>query len=144
MLGACSCMSALPLPLASPMAQALTRVKKNSAYFRVNYLLVMLGTCAATFALHPTALIVLGVLLAGWVWCLFVKTAPIVIGGRSLSDRETLIGMSAISFITIFFLTRYVFCVRMGMRVKGMGRRNRGAWVHGRMVAPLHISQYSS
>lgn len=86
--------------------QALTRIKKNSSYFRVNYLLVMLGTCAATFAMHPTALVVLGLILAGWVWALFVRTAPIVIGGRQLSDRETLIGLSAISFITIFFLTR--------------------------------------
>ena len=120
------------------MAQALTRVKKNSAYFRVNYLLVMLGTCAATFALHPTALIVLGVLLAGWVWCLFVKTAPIVIGGRTLSDRETLIGMSAISFITIFFLTRYVFCVRMGI-AHGDGGGGMGVEIeaHGRMVGPF-------
>ena len=87
--------------------QALTRIKKNSAYFRVNYLLVMLATCAATFALHPTALIVLGLVLAGWIWALFIRTTPIVISGRTLSDRETMLGLSAISFITIFFLTRY-------------------------------------
>ena len=55
------------------MLQALTRIKKNSSYFRVNYLLVMLGTCALTFALHPTALIVLGLVLAGWVWALFIR-----------------------------------------------------------------------
>ena len=66
----------------------------------------MLGTCAATFALHPTALIVLGLLMAGWIWAMFIRTSPIVINGRALSDREMLIGLSGISFVTIFFLTR--------------------------------------
>ncbi len=37
---------------------------------------------------------------------MFIKSSPLVIGGRTLSDRETLIGISAISFFTIFFLTR--------------------------------------
>jgi hypothetical protein len=89
----------------SSFGEALTRVKKNSAYFRVNYLVVMLTTTLATFLFHPTALIILGLLIAGWVWVLFIKSAPLVIGGRTLSDRETLIAMSGISFITIFFLT---------------------------------------
>ncbi|GAX75239.1 hypothetical protein CEUSTIGMA_g2684.t1 [Chlamydomonas eustigma] len=65
----------------------------------------MLTTTLATFLLHPTALIILGLLIAGWIWVLFIKSAPLVIGGRTLSDRETLIAMSGISFITIFFLT---------------------------------------
>ncbi|GAX75235.1 hypothetical protein CEUSTIGMA_g2680.t1 [Chlamydomonas eustigma] len=89
----------------SSFGEALTRVKKNSAYFRVNYLIVMLTTTLATFLLHPTALIILGLLIAGWIWVIFIKSAPLVIGGRTLSDRETLIAMSGISFITIFFLT---------------------------------------
>ncbi len=47
--------------------QALTRIKKNAAYFRVNYLIVMVATTLATFVLNPTALMILAILAAAWV-----------------------------------------------------------------------------
>ncbi|KAG1669309.1 hypothetical protein FOA52_014870 [Chlamydomonas sp. UWO 241] len=87
------------------MGDALTRVKKNLAYFRINYFVVLLATCAVTFVMNPSSLFVLGLLLAGWIYVLFLRTSPLEIGGRTLSEREKLIGMSAVSFITIFFLT---------------------------------------
>eukprot|EP00798_Chlamydomonas_sp_ICE-L_P019288 gene19288-25932_t len=87
------------------LAEAAGRIRKNAAYFRINYLLVMLTTCAVTFLMHPSSLIVLSILLGGWVYILFVRTTPLEIGGRTLTEREKLMGMSAISFITIFFLT---------------------------------------
>lgn len=87
------------------LTEALGRIKKNTAYFRVNYLLVVLTTCAVTFVMNPSSLLVLATLLAAWVYLLFVRTQPLVIGGRQLSEREKVLGMAAVSFITIFFLT---------------------------------------
>lgn len=87
------------------MGEALSRIRKNAAYFRVNYLIVMLATTALTFVMNPASLLVLALLSVGWIYIMFLRTAPLEIGGRTLSDREKLLGMSAISFITIFFLT---------------------------------------
>lgn len=87
------------------LAEAAGRIRKNAAYFRINYLIVMLTTCAVTFLMHPSSLFVLGLLLGAWIYILFIRTTPLEIGGRTLNEREKLMGMSAISFITIFFLT---------------------------------------
>ena len=75
------------------------------AYFRVNYLIVMGATCITTFLMNPSSLMVLGILLGVWIYFMVVRQAPVVISGRTLSDREKLMGLSAISFITVFFLT---------------------------------------
>lgn len=87
------------------MGEALSRLKRNATYFRVNYLIIMLATTALTFVMNPMSLLVLAALLGGWIYVMFLRTSPLEIGGRTLSDREKLLGMSAVSFITIFFLT---------------------------------------
>ncbi|EFJ48459.1 hypothetical protein VOLCADRAFT_109754 [Volvox carteri f. nagariensis] len=87
------------------VAEATSRLRKNAAYFKVNYLIVMVLTTAATFIMHPGSLLVLGFIAAAWVYLFMIRTAPLQLGGRTISDREKLIGMSALTFITIFFLT---------------------------------------
>eukprot|EP00195_Chlamydomonas_chlamydogama_P000996 CAMPEP_0202916448 /NCGR_PEP_ID=MMETSP1392-20130828/68587_1 /ASSEMBLY_ACC=CAM_ASM_000868 /TAXON_ID=225041 /ORGANISM="Chlamydomonas chlamydogama, Strain SAG 11-48b" /LENGTH=202 /DNA_ID=CAMNT_0049608877 /DNA_START=129 /DNA_END=737 /DNA_ORIENTATION=+ len=95
--------SALSKP--ANLTEAAGRIRKNAAYFRVNYLIVMITTCVVTFVMHPGSLFILALLLAGWVYVMFIRKEPLVIGGRTLSEREKFLGMSAVSFITIFFLT---------------------------------------
>eukprot|EP00200_Dunaliella_tertiolecta_P000359 CAMPEP_0202362338 /NCGR_PEP_ID=MMETSP1126-20121109/14551_1 /ASSEMBLY_ACC=CAM_ASM_000457 /TAXON_ID=3047 /ORGANISM="Dunaliella tertiolecta, Strain CCMP1320" /LENGTH=218 /DNA_ID=CAMNT_0048956491 /DNA_START=25 /DNA_END=681 /DNA_ORIENTATION=+ len=87
------------------MAEAISRIKKNVAYFRVNYCIAVVATCAASFVLHPSSLLVLAVLLVAWGYLLFVRQSPLVISGRQISEREKMLGMTLISFITVFFLT---------------------------------------
>ena len=58
-------------------------MRKNAAYFRVNYLILMLCVTFITLLLNPTSLIVLGFLTAGWSYLFVVRTAPVVIGGRT-------------------------------------------------------------
>ncbi|GLI67258.1 hypothetical protein VaNZ11_011441 [Volvox africanus] len=89
----------------SNLTEATSRLRKNAAYFKVNYLIIMMLTTAVTFIMHPGSLLILGLVAASWVYFFMIRTAPLQIGGRTISDREKLIGMSALSFITIFFLT---------------------------------------
>ncbi|GIL66956.1 hypothetical protein Vafri_20460 [Volvox africanus] len=89
----------------SNLTEATSRLRKNAAYFKVNYLIIMMLTTAVTFIMHPGSLLILGFVAASWVYLFMIRTAPLQIGGRTISDREKLIGMSALSFITIFFLT---------------------------------------
>lgn len=73
-----------PFPLPHLTAQAISRIKKNAAYFRVNYCVAVVATCAASFILHPSSLFVLAVLLVAWGYLVFVRQSPIVISGRQI------------------------------------------------------------
>lgn len=68
----------------SLLTQAISRIKKNVAYFRVNYCVGVALTCAASFLFHPTSLVVLGLLMLAWGYLLFVKHSPLVISGRQI------------------------------------------------------------
>lgn len=63
--------------------QATGRLKKNAAYFRVNYLAFMLLVTVTCMVLNPTSLIVLGCLALLWTYIFGIRTSPIVIGGRT-------------------------------------------------------------
>ena len=64
--------------------QATARLRKNAAYFRTNYAMVLLGSVAAGFLMHPSSLFVLAALVVGWVYVFAVRTGPLVINGREL------------------------------------------------------------
>lgn len=67
-----------------PPRQAISRIKKNTAYFKVNYSVAVLATCMVTFLMNPSSLLVLGVLVAAWAYFIFVKQGPLVISGRQI------------------------------------------------------------
>lgn len=87
------------------LSEASARLRKNAAYFRVNYLIVLMGTVAMGFVMNPSSLFVLGALLVGWVYVFAVRTGPLVVNGRELSEREKFMAMCGLSFVVIFFLT---------------------------------------
>lgn len=87
------------------LAEATGRLRKNANYFKVNYLVVIVTITAATMALYPTSLIVLGLLALAWLYLFVVRSSPLVIGGRTFNDNEKFIGMAVISGVIIFFLT---------------------------------------
>jgi hypothetical protein len=59
-------------------------MRKNVAYFKVNYGIVGLGTTALVMFLNPWSLIVLAFLALVWAYAYIVRTSPFVIGGREL------------------------------------------------------------
>ena len=65
------------------LLQATGRLKKNAAYFRVNYLTFMLVVTVTCMLLNPTSLLVLGLLAMLWAYFFGVRTSPVVIGGRT-------------------------------------------------------------
>eukprot|EP00878_Enallax_costatus_P005248 GHUV01005515.1.p1 GENE.GHUV01005515.1~~GHUV01005515.1.p1 ORF type:complete len:219 (+),score=60.69 GHUV01005515.1:195-851(+) len=89
----------------SSLQEAASRIRKNAGYFKINYLIIILLTVAATFVTHPSSLLVLGFLAASWVYVFAIRQGPLVISGKELSEREKLLGMSAISFLVVFVLT---------------------------------------
>jgi hypothetical protein len=55
--------------------------------------------------LNPYSLIVLAVLGLLWFYAYIIKTGPLSLGGRELSDREKFLGLTGTSLVTIFLLT---------------------------------------
>ena len=63
--------------------QATSRLRKNAAYFRVNYLIFVGLVTAVCFCLHPMSLFVVAFLAMAWTYLFIVRQAPVVIGGRT-------------------------------------------------------------
>ena len=87
------------------LGEATNRLQKNLAYYRTNYLVFGLGITTLAFLSNPGALIWMAFLALMWFYLFVAKTTPLVINGREISDREKIMGMSAASFVVIFFLT---------------------------------------
>jgi hypothetical protein len=80
-------------------------MRKNVAYFKVNYGIVGVGTTALVMFLNPWSLIVLAFLALVWGYAYVIRTGPLVLGGRELSDREKFLALSGGSLVVIFLLT---------------------------------------
>lgn len=88
------------------LSDAASRIRKNFSYFRVNYVALIALSLALSLLTNPLSLLVLLALLAAWIFLYLFRPAdqPLVIGGRTFSDRETL-GVLVVSTIVVVFLT---------------------------------------
>ncbi|KAG5237418.1 PRA1 family protein [Salix suchowensis] len=91
---------------ASLNAAPATRIRKNLSYFKVNYITLLALILAFSLLSHPLSLIVLLSLLASWIFLYLFRPSdqPLVILGRSFSERETL-GILVVSTTVVIFLT---------------------------------------
>lgn len=89
------------------LTEAYSRIRKNLAYFRVNYLTFISLVLAFSLLSHPISLLVLLSLLAAWTFLYLFRPSnqPLVILGRTFSDRETLIGLSLLTVVVVFLTT---------------------------------------
>ncbi|VVB05839.1 unnamed protein product [Arabis nemorensis] len=88
------------------LTDALSRIRKNLAYFKVNYVAIVSLVLAFSLFSHPLSLLVLIGLLAGWMFLYLFRPSdqPLVVFGRTFSDRETLLGL-VLSTIVVVFMT---------------------------------------
>lgn len=87
-------------------SDAALRVRKNYSYFRVNYLAVISLILAFSLLSHPFSLVVLVGLLAAWLFLYLFRPSdqPLVLFGRTFSDKETL-GILSVTSLFVVFLT---------------------------------------
>lgn len=85
-------------------SEAISRVRKNLSYFRVNYMAVIAVVLAVSLLTNPVSLVILLGLLAGWCFLYLFRPAdtPLVILGRQFSDRETLGGLVCLTVFAVF------------------------------------------
>ncbi|XP_010505459.1 PREDICTED: PRA1 family protein B4 [Camelina sativa] len=96
--------SALSKP--ESISDAAVRIRKNYSYFKVNYLTVATAIVGFSLVTHPFSLVFLLCLLASWLFLYMFRPTdqPLVVFGRTFSDRETL-GCLILFSIFVVFLT---------------------------------------
>ncbi|KAL5202747.1 hypothetical protein ABZP36_013699 [Zizania latifolia] len=102
------------------LSDATSRLRRNLAYFRVNYAAVVAFALGASLLAHPFSLLILLGLLTGWCFLYLFRGSdqPVVLFGRSFSDRETLLGLVVASFVAFFF-TSVASLIISGLLVGG-------------------------
>ncbi|XP_065872216.1 PRA1 family protein B3-like [Euphorbia lathyris] len=88
------------------LSDAASRIRKNMSYFKVNYVTLLVIVLALSLLSHPFTLFVLLSLLGAWVYLYLFRPSdqPLVILGRTFSERETL-GVLVVLTIVVVFLT---------------------------------------
>ncbi|KAG2626845.1 hypothetical protein PVAP13_3KG483535 [Panicum virgatum] len=102
------------------VSDATSRLRRNLAYFRVNYAAVVAFALGASLLAHPFSLLILLGLLAAWCFLYLFRASdqPVVLFGRTFSDRETLMGLVGASFVLLFF-TSVASLIISGLLVGG-------------------------
>jgi hypothetical protein len=99
--------TALPIELSHCCrTQATSRIRRNIAYYKINYGIFTVATTALVLLMNPWSLMVLAGLAAVWFYMYIIKTTPLVLGNRELSEREKFLLLSGISLVVIFFVTQ--------------------------------------
>ncbi|KAI3748883.1 hypothetical protein L6452_12294 [Arctium lappa] len=88
------------------LSDATSRIRKNYSYFRVNYTALLAVVLGFSLLSHPFSLIILLCLLGAWLFLYLFRPSdqPLVLFGRTFSDRETLL-ILIVSTIVVVFLT---------------------------------------
>ncbi|OEL26973.1 hypothetical protein BAE44_0012008, partial [Dichanthelium oligosanthes] len=84
-----------PHPPDLPHALSTSRLRRNLGYLRVNYAAVVAFSLAASLLAHLFSLLVLLSILGAWCFLYVFRASdqPIVLFGRTFTDRETLLGL---------------------------------------------------
>ncbi|CAM6112679.1 unnamed protein product [Calypogeia fissa] len=99
-------------------SDALTRVRKNLGYFRVNYLLVLLSVVALSLVTHVGSLLTLIVIVTAWGYLYMVRRDPLVVWGRTFNEREIFVLMTVLT-VAAFLLTNVASLIISALLVGG-------------------------
>ncbi|KAI9118338.1 hypothetical protein K1719_010670 [Acacia pycnantha] len=85
------------------LAEAVSRIRRNLYYFRVNYLLILALVFAVSLLSHPLSLLLLIVVIGAWLFLYILRPQDqqLVIFGRPFTDCEALIGLSIVTVVVI-------------------------------------------
>ncbi|KAJ0909482.1 putative prenylated rab acceptor P [Helianthus annuus] len=86
------------------LTDAVSRIRKNFLYFRINYTSLLAVILAFSLLSHPFSLIILLSLLGAWLFLYLFRPSdqPLVIAGRTFSDRETLLILIVFTIVAVF------------------------------------------
>ncbi|MED6158215.1 PRA1 protein B3 [Stylosanthes scabra] len=94
-------------------SESYSRIRKNASYFRVNYVTLIALALALSLLTHPFSLLILLSLLAAWsiLYLFRPSDQPLLLFGRTFSDRETLPCLVVLTVIVVFLTSVGAFLI---------------------------------
>ncbi|KAI3956871.1 hypothetical protein MKX01_000905 [Papaver californicum] len=83
--------------------EVISRIQTNTAYFRMNYALIVLGVLFLSLIWHPISMIIFIAIMAAWVFLYFLRDEPLVIFNNMINDRIVLIVLSVVTIVGLMF-----------------------------------------
>ncbi|KAM7276167.1 hypothetical protein ACFE04_018033 [Oxalis oulophora] len=87
----------------STIRESMQRIKTNSAFFHMNYTIVILFILFCTLLWHPHSLIVFIIMMAAWLFLYFLRDEPLTIFERVIDDRLIMLFLLAVTVGGLFF-----------------------------------------
>lgn len=82
-------------------SEAMSRIRRNINYFRMNYAMVVLFILFCSLIYHPLSIVTFLVVFVAWFFLCFFRDEPVVIFGRIIDDRLIMICLSLITIIAL-------------------------------------------
>ncbi|KAF3666988.1 PRA1 family protein E [Capsicum annuum] len=88
-----------PISLPYNYSEAMSRVRRNLNYFRINYAMIILVILFLSLVYHPISMIVFLAISLAWLY--YFREETIVILGTHLDDRLVLVGLGLVTVVAL-------------------------------------------
>ncbi|XP_009785504.2 PRA1 family protein F3-like [Nicotiana tabacum] len=95
----------LSFSLPESSGDALLRIKTNSSYFHMNYLIIILFVIFLSLLWHPVSLVVFLITLAAWLFLYFLRDNPLVVFGYIVDERVVLAVLSIFTMVLLISIS---------------------------------------
>ncbi|XP_022751733.1 PRA1 family protein F2-like [Durio zibethinus] len=90
------------ISLPSNLNNSIQRIRTNAAFFRMNYVIVIMFLLFLNLLWHPVSLIVLIILIVAWLFLYLLRDNPVSIEGFVIDDFVMTTGLLLVTFAMLF------------------------------------------